>query len=212
MMSDDADFITATILLLGTSPYSQSHMHDEPGLEGESPDDYDRRTWRHKMNSEEIAPGKRSMVIPAFGFHRALVDGAKFSKKKIVGHGNSTWTARFESGVSVMGNGVLNIDPALVSAVRLFLNSDGKRGGGKRVPRMLPQIPAGWECTFTVIILDAMVTEEIFREMVTNAGQFVGVGQFRPQNGGGNGRFVLKKLQWADNRRSLPKRSFTRAA
>ena len=86
---------------------------------------------------------------------RGLVAGAKFSKKQIGGHGRSTWTKRFESGVVVPSNGVLYhtaydragkrrlIHPDEVESITISANADGVRGSGKRGARRLPQIPPG---------------------------------------------------------------------
>jgi hypothetical protein len=95
----------------------------------------------------------------------------------------------------------LNIDPANVSSITISANADGVRGSGKRVPRRFPSIPAGWTTTFDVYILDPIITEQIFTEMLELAGMFIGIGQFRPQNGGTNGRFKIEKVNWADNRK-----------
>lgn len=193
------DFTRALVTINGTAPYSQSHKHDEPSLEGEQPDAYDLRTWRSKMNTETIN-GKETVVIPAFGIHLALMAAARYSKKKIAGQRNATWTAKIERGIAIMGAAPLNIDPADVRCVAISVNSDGKRGGGTRVTRRFPQIPMGWSATFEVMVLDPIVTQPIFSEMVEIAGLFIGLGQYRPENGGSNGRFVVKKLEWQDNR------------
>ena len=147
-----------------------------------------------------IVNGKRTMVIPAFGFKMALSEAAKYSKRKIEGQRGATWTAKFEAGIGMMGDAPLNVDPDKVECVVLSMHADGKRGSGARVTRRLPQIPAGWRATFEVLILDPIITESIFREMVEAAGLFKGVGQYRPEKGGSNGRFILKELRWIDNR------------
>jgi hypothetical protein len=193
------DFTQATVTINGTAPYSQSHKHDEPKLEGEQPDAYDFRTWRSKMNTE-IINGKPTMVIPAFGIHLALISGAQYSKKKIEGQRNATWTAKFQRGISIMGAASLNIDPADVQCITLSVNADGKRGGGTRVTRRFPQIPAGWTATFEVMILDPIITQAVFASTLDDAGLFVGLGQYRPESGGSNGRFIVKSLRWSDNR------------
>jgi hypothetical protein len=51
-----------------------------------------------------------------------------------------------------------------------------------------------------VFILDPIITEDVFREMVEIAGMFIGIGRFRPEKGGTNGRFRIKSLVWTDNR------------
>ena len=36
--------------------------------------------------------------------------------------------------------------------------------------------------------------------MVEIAGMFIGIGRFRPEKGGTNGRFKITQLDWQDNR------------
>jgi hypothetical protein len=93
----------------------------------------------------------------------------------------------------------LNVDPATVPIVTISANADGVRGSGKRVLRRFPLI-ASWEASFDVFILDPIITEDVFREMVEIAGMFIGIGRFRPEKGGTNGRFRIKSLAWSDNR------------
>lgn len=188
----------ATLTISGMTPYSQSFGHDTPRLDGEGPGDFDIRTWRNKMNVE-IRDGKPTVVIPAHGLHQAIAAAAKYSKRQIPGQGKATWTAKFNSGITLMESPALNIDPANVDCVIISANADGVRGSGKRVTRRFPIMPK-WETTFDVYILDPIITEEVFREMVEIAGMFIGIGRFRPQNGGTNGRFRIDKLDWQDNR------------
>jgi hypothetical protein len=58
-----------------------------------------------------------------------------------------------------------------------------------------------WRATFDIYILDPIITEPVFREMVEIAGMFIGIGRFRPEKGGTNGRFKIEALAWADNRK-----------
>jgi hypothetical protein len=188
----------ATITITGLSPLSQSRQHDESKLEGEGHEDYDKRTWRSKLSVEE-RDGRKTVVIPAHGIQQAIAAAAKYSKKQIPGKGKATWTAKFVSGISILENPSLNIDPDTVQAVTISANADGVRGSGKRVPRRFP-VMMQWETTFDVWILDPIITEDVFREMVEIAGMFIGLGRFRPEKGGTNGRFKLTKMHWQDNR------------
>jgi hypothetical protein len=190
------DFSVATISIRGSSPYSQSRQHDEPFLEGESHDAHDQRTWRSKMT---LSDDRASVVIPAHGVHQALINAAKYTKKKISGQGNATWTAKFTSGLMVPEPPRLNIDPATVQGLPISVNADGVRGSGKRVIRRFPMMPK-WETTFDVWVLDPIITQAMFTEMLEVAAMFVGVGRFRPEKGGSNGRFEIVKIAWQDNR------------
>jgi hypothetical protein len=191
-------FTQARLTLRSLSPYSQSRQHDEPMLEGESRDAYDARTWRAKMNVA-VRDGRKVVVIPAHGLHQAIAAAAKYSKRQIPGQGKATWTAKFTAGLMLPEDPALNVDPDEVECVTISANADGVRGSGKRVPRRFPIIPE-WETTFDVFILDPIITEDVFREMVQIAGMFIGIGRFRPEKGGTNGRFTIKSLVWTDNR------------
>jgi hypothetical protein len=207
----------------GTAALSQSHQHGQPWLEGEAADAYDLRTWKYKLNTE-VVEGRPIMVIPAMAIQRAMAEGARFSKKQMEGYGKSTWAKRFEAGVSVLAPIVVEhtcycqqptsgepvfypIEPEVVPCVVISANADGVRGSGRRVPRRLPQIPPGWRACFDVLILDPMITAPIFSEMLDYTGMFTGLGQFRPQQGGCNGRFATVSIDWTDARQSVLKRT-----
>ena len=176
---------------------THSHQHDTPRLEGESHDDYDVRTWRAKLNVSEDGT---TVVIPMHGMMQCLVAAAKYSKKQIPGQGKATWTAKFTAGIMLTENPRLNIDPKSLGCVTISANADGIRGSGKRVPRRFPVIPSGWKTTFDLYILDPIIIEPIVAEVLDGAGIYVGLGQFRPEKGGTNGRFRLAKMVWQDNR------------
>jgi hypothetical protein len=187
----------ATVTIRGITSLSQSRRHADPRKEGENPEDYDNRTWRSKLSVEN-----GSVVLPAHGVHQAIAAAAKYSKRQIPGQGKSTWTAKFMAGIAILEDPRLNIDPETVSSVVISANSDGVRGSGRRVPRRYPMIPE-WQTTFEVYILDPIITESVFTEMLTISGMFIGLGRFRPEKGGTNGRFQLVELQWQDNRQLL---------
>ena len=140
----------ATITLTGLTPYSQSRQHDDPMLEGEGRDAYDARTWRSKQNVA-IRDGKPTVVIPAHGFHQAMIAAAKYSKRQIPGQGKATWTKKFEAGISLLEDPSLNIDPNEVQVIAISANADGVRGSGKRV--MLQRMPNWALLTSTTLAL-----------------------------------------------------------
>lgn len=193
------DYSIATVSIRGSSPYSQSRQHDDAWLEGESHDAYDARTWRSKMT---LSLDGSSVVIPAMAIHLSLIAGAKYSKRKITGQGNATWTAKFASGIMVPEAPSLNIDPKTVTCLPISVNADGVRGSGKRVIRRFPMMNQ-WATSFDVWILDPQITQAIFTEMFEQAAMFVGLGRFRPEKGGTNGRFEIVKVVWQDNRQQL---------
>lgn len=186
----------ATVTIKGISPLSHSRQHDMPMLEGESRDAYDARTWREKLN---VSPMTGAVIIPAHGMHQALASAAKYTGKQIPGQGKKTWTAKFTTGIAILSEIDTGLSPEAATVIVISANADGVRGSGKRVPRRFP-IFYEWSATFEVHILDPIITEPVFREMLEIAGMFIGIGRFRPEKGGQNGRFRIEAIDWQDNR------------
>lgn len=189
----------ATLTLEGIAPISFSRQHDEPKLDGERPEAYDLRTWRHKLNTIDVE-GVAHVALPAHGVMQCFTAAAKYSKRQIPGQGKATWTAKFNAGLMLISDPALNVRAADAGSITISANADGVRGSGKRVPRKFPILPAGWRTTFDLYILEPMITPEVLTEMVNLAGLFVGLGRFRPEKGGINGRFKIAAMQWQDNR------------
>jgi hypothetical protein len=198
---------TAKVTLTSTSPYSQSRKHDTPKLEGESANAHEERTWKERMHVRTINKGKpterKTVVMPAAGFNQAIAAAAKFLNKKIEGQRNSTWTKHFVSGIAVLADVDLNISPDDCRRQVINAHANGVRGSGTRVTRFFPTFDE-WEATFEVMVLDPLITEAIFTEVIEAAGLFVGVGQHRPEQLGTNGRWEIVSIDWQDARKVKP--------
>ncbi len=186
--------IVATVSLESMAPYSQSRQHGEPKFENEAADAYDKRTWRAHLLVENS-----TVRIPVKGITDGLVDAAAYIGEKIPGSRGKTWTAKFQSGIAVFENPDLGISPNDVAYGDFSCHANGKRGSGTRVLRRYPMINE-WKTTFDVHILDPVITEAIFRKVMDDAGLFIGIGRYRPQNRGTNGRYRLAKLLWNEVR------------
>lgn len=183
-----------TVEIVGTAPYSQSRMHDTPKLDRERPDDYEKRTWREKCSYD--ADGQ--IYIPAMAFKQALDAAAKKLGEQIPGKGKSTFTKFFRSDVICNTNVPLGVDYKTVESVTINANADGVRGSGKRVKRTFPVIDQ-WSGTAEFTILDDTVTQDVFERTLIAAGNSIGIGRFRPENGGLNGRFKPVSFRWAES-------------
>lgn len=174
-------------------PYSQSRHHDTPKLDKELPKDFEARTWRNRMHV--TADG--NVFIPPMSFKNCLSECAKYLGIQIPGQGKKNYTAKFEAGLLVTDPVVLPILAKDVPGEWLFVPSDGKRGGGKRVDRCFPRIEA-WEADVRFYVLDNTITESVFKQHLEEAGKFIGIGRFRPRNNGYYGRFLVQKVEWID--------------
>lgn len=177
----------------GISPYSQSRMHDAPKLEKETYDDYEQRTWREKCTADEDG----NVFIPAMAFKQALDAVAKRLGDQIPGKGKSTYTKHFTGGVICEQDIPLGYVKDEAPAITINANSDGVRGSGKRVKRTFPQWQK-WKGVARFIILDDTVTKPVFERHFLEAGRFIGIGRFRPEKGGLNGRWRPVKYEWSE--------------
>lgn len=184
---------TAIATIEGISPYSQSRHHDVQRDKKETARDHEARTWRERVHANDDG----SIIVPPMAFKNCLSETAKFLGMQIPGKGKSTYTKHFEAGVLCIEPLVLPIRKDNVEGEWLFLPSDGKRGGGKRVDKCYPIIRK-WGGDVEFKILDETITEDVFREHLEQAGAFVGIGRFRPRNNGYYGRFKVKALKWID--------------
>lgn len=182
----------AQVELKSVSPYSQSRMHDTPKKDKESHDAYEKRAWREKSYYNE----EGFVFIPPMAFKFALMSAAAYLGEKVKGKGSKTWTQYFTSAVHIEQPLVLPIQKDELTFVDINAHSTGKRKDGSRVVRRFPIIPS-WEGRLDVHVLDDTITDEIFRKVWDHAGMYIGIGRFRPANGGFNGRFEVVKIRWS---------------
>ena len=187
--------ITATVDIKGLTPYQQGRMYaDEVPKKGkETHADYEKRTWRHRAHKNKDG----FVVIPPMCFKKALEASCKHRGDKGPKGGKTTWTKYFERGIMLTEPAVLGVKWEDVDGVLVYVPSDGKPGGGSRVPKWFPTIhPPNWDCTVTYYILDEIITREAFEDHLKTSGSFIGIGVFRPENRGFHGRFIPTLREW----------------
>jgi hypothetical protein len=181
----------ATVDFVGVSQYQQGGPIRSTPNRGEAFDAFEDRCWRERMRVSEDG----YVTIPGNAIHLALIEAAKRSGRKGPTGGQSRWTKNFESGIMIAEDVKLSIKASEVKAERHFVPSDGQAGGGKRVWKNFPTIPPSKFCgTFCVHIIDDKITAEILKDFLTDAGILIGLGVWRPQNRGQNGRFRITKF------------------
>ena len=191
---------TVKIGLKSISPYSQSRIVAVEALPSESKDDYERRNWRHRIHADS----EGGVYIPPMCFKKTLDSAAKYSALQIPGKGKATYTKCVESGVLIFDPLPLNVDRDQVEGEWLFLDANGKKGkqSSGRVQRCMPKIDH-WEGELTVRVIDETVLNmHPVRKSITvlqfffeQAGALIGVGRFRPENGGFYGRFLVTSFR-----------------
>lgn len=185
---------TAVVTLKGVSPFSQSkHYLPQKTSDKEPPEKVEARTWRERCHVNSDG----NLFIPPMCFKLSLEAAAQYRQQRVPGKGQSTYTKHFRSGVLVVEPLVLPIQKDDVEGEWLFVPSDGKRGGAKRVSKCFPLIKE-WGGEVEFLLLDDTITEEVFEDTLTDAGKYIGIGRFRPANGGFYGRYSVEKIRWSN--------------
>ena len=185
--------IEITCRLIGSAPISFSKAKQSVRTKDEDEAAFSDRTWREHLHVDE----HDEVYIPPMALKNCLVDKALYRGEKIVGKGQATYTKLFQAGVLVTEPIMLGIKTKDVKPERLFLPSDGKRGGGKRVWKIYPTIPK-WSGEAHLYIIDDRLcsTPEKVLEYLKLAGKLIGMGRFRARNGGLYGRFTVEDFAW----------------
>jgi hypothetical protein len=182
---------TAICKLKSMSPYSQSKYISDKRPKEITAADFEKQTWKERCHWNEN--GK--LFIPPMSFKNCLSESAKYRSMQIPGQGKKTYTAKFEAGVLVVDPVELPVTRETLQHEWLHVPSDGRRGGTTRVEKCFPLIPS-WSGLVTFLILDEIITEEVFAEHLRDAGSFIGIGRFRPRNNGFYGRFEIESIKW----------------
>lgn len=181
---------TAVVSLKSLSPYNQSRQHFAPKNDKEAPADYEERTWREKGHYDENGEA----FIPPMALKAAITGAAKMLDMKIPGKGNAKYNKHFVAGVMVTDPLPLGINKDDVQPQWVSCDPQGRKGG-MGVLRAFPHFDK-WGGSVEVHILDETITKDIFEKVVKEAGNFVGIGQFRPEKGGYFGRFEVLSVKW----------------
>jgi len=175
------------------SPYSQSRRLSIPRKDNESWEEWEKRVWRERLYVTE----EGYVFIGPKCFHLSLATAARFLSRGVPGKGKATFTKHFLSGVLVPAGIVTPTKASDAGFYRGFFNSQGKRGGKLDVEKIYPEL-ASWSGEVEYYVFDPVITEVEFKLHLEFAGQAIGIGRYRPENGGYYGRYKVNKLNWKD--------------
>lgn len=181
----------ATVTIEGIAPLSQSRLHHTPFNDGESHEAYDERTWREKANYDKDG----IVFVPAMAYKQAMDAAARRLAIPDPDNKRANFTKYFLSDVICEQNMTIGIHKDAMPSVAINANVDGVRGSGKRVRRRFPQTPT-WKGQTSFLVMNEKITKEVFERVLHCTGQSIGVGQFRPEKGGLNGRFEVVKIKY----------------
>jgi hypothetical protein len=179
----------------GVTPYSASRAVDDedfPRGSDETVGQWDRRVWREKATRNP----EGFVCVPAMAFKMGCDEAAKRLAIKVSERGKTHWTKYFQAGQICDEDMSIGVRVEDMESISIWANADGVRGSGKRVKRVFPYIRK-WSGEARFSILDDTIPIPVFERVLTASGLLVGVGRFRPEKGGFNGRFTVGEFKWS---------------
>lgn len=177
--------------LKGVTPISFSAPVCTPKDRGESSDAHEKRICRERLHLDAAG----NAAVPGMAVKNMLTVCARFLSQNVPGKGKATFTKHFEAGLMVPDQW-LTIEPRVnrddVELEDLYVPSDGRKGGGKRVWRHFPVI-RNWSVDVMLVAVDPTITArpDVIEDHLRHAGIFVGLLRWRPINGGVYGKFEV---------------------
>lgn len=184
-----------TLQLTGNGPLLYSQPVHEDKRDDETHEQKEARTWEKKACVNEDG----QLYIPASAVKGSMVFAGRWLSMKLTG--KKTYTKRIESGVLTIEPHFLLTGPTGkplrredYSAYPLYVPSDGRTGGTRRVWKTFPRVSAGWVATGSLLITDESLTQEALRKHLSCAGIHDGMGAMRIGKGGQNGMYIPEIL------------------
>lgn len=181
----------AKAMLKGTTTLSFSRRFELKAPKDIDPWKHEQQSWRERLHIN----GNQECIIPAVMFKNAIENAAQILGDKIPSKGNNTYASRFVAGVTVENDLLLGITKDKVLFEDWWVSSNG-RPGGPQVLKRFPKI-ISWQGEVSyLVILDEIITREIFKKYLKLSGLIAGIGRYRPQKGGTYGKFEIEKIKF----------------
>lgn len=152
----------------------------------ESWDKFEERVWRERCDDLN---GDGCVVISNQKFKKSICTGAKWLNIKIEGEGQSRYQKLF--------NGAVVIPKGIDTKIKIEdMAFDTQWVGHSKSSKKWINFPIiyTWNGELEINVLDEKITEEIFTRVFAYSGMCVGVGSWRPENGGENGRYRIADM------------------
>ena len=129
-----------------------------------------------------------TIYVPATQIHGALIEAGK--QMKVVGKGKATYSKLFGSFIMLAPDALVMTNQNWEVDTRAVVVPATKG----RIARHRPKF-VDWGLKFELHILDDEIHESVVKEGLERAGNYAGIGDFRPQKKGPFGRFQVTSFK-----------------
>lgn len=177
-------------MLMDKMPDMSISKSEQKNQVKEDPIEKENRLWRTKLYVEGT-----NLIVPGENLHECMKEAAKYWGMTIPGEGKKTYTDVIKSAV-VVENIYLNISPNdkdNIVPLGKMVNGNPSKGksSGCKVYKIRPLVQ-NWKGTCILHIFDARLTESVLRTILSYAGTFKGLCNWRPIYG----RFEVSNFKY----------------
>lgn len=129
-----------------------------------------------------------TIYTPATHLEGMLVNAAK--NFKIKGKGKSTFSKLVGSSVAVIPDAI----PHKIQKWDVFRTTCVNPNTRGRMIVDRPKMPE-WELDFTIKVMDDGIPDDVLKQIIDYGGNYVGIGDWRPDNKGKFGKFMVTKYE-----------------
>jgi hypothetical protein len=180
---------TAHFTLTGQSPVYFGAPLKSVRASNEKENDFDKRVWLERAH---IKPNG-FLFQPAFGIKRMIESAAAHKGEKLKNKGVKGILA---TGIAIIDDPLFDQKSDRLIMQPEFVSSGGQKGGGSRVWRHFPVLPTPWKLSGSIIVIDGRIDYDMLLRHLEEAGLFAGIGMWRIDRGGQNGRFTAEITSW----------------
>jgi len=179
------------IQIKGITPYMQHRMDDQKLEEWEK--NRKQIIERDDVAQEDLTRAlfhsyhdDKGFYVPSEHIKGALINAGAMVKAKV---GNTRKSMKnIVAGMFFIEEEKIRLHDDFVIDKRSAVNKNIKA----RVIAIRPKWE-NWLLDFTLLVDNETITKETIKEILKNAGQYIGIGSFRPTNNGSFGRFEIEE-------------------
>lgn len=167
------------VSIKGTAPLLMHRMSEEPAPRKKAGATYDNQECAEKA----LYKNKEGKICqPAIHIESAMIKAS--TEYKMTGRGKKSYKDAFKGGVFVEPQMIPHKKPEWgIDLQNVVIQRS-------RIVRARPRFDE-WELNFEILCLDERIIEQVIKDVLTDAGKFIGIGDYRPRYG----RFIVTKFK-----------------
>lgn len=179
------------ITIEGTAPTIQNRLSIDLINEQAAIKNADRTKWEEENWDKKMYKDGEEIIFPEDAAHALIIEGGKKSQLRPPKSVGRTWTNYLKSSVFISDH-IRLFDHSNPVPFGKMVNANPSSSKKTKVYRIRPLIE-NWKARISIIDLEGSLSKDLLEELLTCAGKFVGLSDYRPVFG----RFKVLKIQEA---------------